>query len=80
MNAITPQRAGLVTDLYELTMAAGYWQSGRHNDVATFELSIRALPTTIILGQDGRIIFRQAGIDIPTFVHTLETEIRKGLE
>jgi len=44
MNALTPQRAGLITDLYELTMAAGYWQSGKYRDVATFELSIRALP------------------------------------
>ena len=44
MNALTPQRAGLITDLYELTMAAGYWQSGKYRDVATFELSIRSLP------------------------------------
>jgi len=44
MNALTPQRAGLITDLYELTMAAGYWQSGKYRDVATFELSVRSLP------------------------------------
>lgn len=44
MNALTPQRAGLITDLYELTMAAGYWQSGKSRDVATFELSVRSLP------------------------------------
>jgi len=44
MNALTPQRAGLITDLYELTMAAGYWQSGKFRDVATFELSVRSLP------------------------------------
>ena len=44
MNAMTPTRAGLVTDLYELTMAAGYWQSGKSRDLATFELSIRSLP------------------------------------
>lgn len=43
-------------------------------------MSIRGLPTTIILGPDGRIIFRQAGIDIPSFVTTLEEEIRKALK
>ena len=42
-------------------------------------LSIRGLPTTIILGPDGRIIFRQAGINIPSFIPTLEAEIRKAL-
>ena len=44
MSAFTPTRAGLLTDLYELTMAAGYWQSGKYHDVATFELSVRSLP------------------------------------
>ncbi len=44
MNALTPQRAGLITDLYELTMAAGYWQSGKFRDLASFELGVRALP------------------------------------
>lgn len=34
----------LNTDLYELTMAAGYFVSGKANDIATFELSIRRLP------------------------------------
>lgn len=34
----------LLTDLYELTMAAGYFAAGKHNDLATFELSIRRLP------------------------------------
>ena len=33
----------LDTDLYELTMAAGYFVSGKANDIATFELSIRRL-------------------------------------
>ncbi len=32
------------TDLYELTMAAGYFVSGKANDIATFELSVRRLP------------------------------------
>jgi len=35
---------GLLTDLYELTMAAGYWQAGKAAEIATFELSIRRLP------------------------------------
>lgn len=35
---------GLNTDLYELTMAAGYFMSGKAHDVATFELSVRRLP------------------------------------
>jgi nicotinate phosphoribosyltransferase len=34
----------LNTDLYELTMAAGYFAAGKTNDVATFELSVRRLP------------------------------------
>ena len=34
----------LLTDLYELTMAAGYFTTGKHHDVATFELSVRRLP------------------------------------
>lgn len=34
---------GLVTDLYQLTMAAGYFEQ-RMDDTATFELSIRHLP------------------------------------
>ncbi|MGD1073011.1 MAG: nicotinate phosphoribosyltransferase [Bryobacteraceae bacterium] len=35
---------GLLTDLYELTMAAGYYAAGKHNEIATFELSVRRLP------------------------------------
>jgi nicotinate phosphoribosyltransferase len=34
----------LLTDLYELTMAAGYFDAGRAAQMATFELSIRRLP------------------------------------
>jgi nicotinate phosphoribosyltransferase len=34
----------LLTDLYELTMAAGYYSTGKHHDLATFELSVRRLP------------------------------------
>lgn len=35
---------GLLTDLYELTMAAGYVQAGKTHEIATFELFIRHLP------------------------------------
>ena len=35
---------GLLTDLYELTMAAGYFEAGKASQKATFELSIRRLP------------------------------------
>jgi nicotinate phosphoribosyltransferase len=35
---------GLNTDLYQLTMAAGYFEAGKAQDRATFELSMRRLP------------------------------------
>ena len=34
----------LLTDLYELTMAAGYFAAGKHEDTGTFEFTIRRLP------------------------------------
>jgi nicotinate phosphoribosyltransferase len=34
----------LLTDLYELTMAAGYFQAGKSAETATFELTLRHLP------------------------------------
>jgi nicotinate phosphoribosyltransferase len=36
--------SALNTDLYELTMAAGYFVARKTGDVATFELSVRRLP------------------------------------
>jgi nicotinate phosphoribosyltransferase len=39
----TPQYSGLLTDLYELTMAAGYLETG-FEARATFEIFVRALP------------------------------------
>ena len=36
--------SALNTDLYELTMAAGYFEAGKSRDVATFELYFRRLP------------------------------------
>ena len=36
--------SALNTDLYELTMAAGYFAAGKTQEIATFELSVRRLP------------------------------------
>ncbi len=36
--------SALTTDLYQLTMAQGYWRHGRHLDRASFYLSIRRTP------------------------------------
>ncbi len=36
--------SALNTDLYELTMAAGYFAAGKTGEIATFELSVRRLP------------------------------------
>ena len=35
---------GIATDLYQLTMAAGYLANGRQDDVASFELFVRKFP------------------------------------
>src|SRR5579872_2561327 len=35
---------GLLTDLYELTMAAGYFAAGKAGERATFEFTVRRLP------------------------------------
>jgi len=35
---------GLLTDLYQLTMAAGYFRAGKVQERATFELYVRRLP------------------------------------
>ena len=36
--------SALDTDLYELTMSAGYFLAGKTSEIATFELSVRRLP------------------------------------
>ena len=41
---IVPGRLALSTDLYELTMAAGYFAQGAHDRTASFDLSVRSLP------------------------------------
>lgn len=53
---------GLATDLYELTMAAAYFESG-NNPLATFELFIRRMP-------EGRSFLIAAGLE--QVVHYLE--------
>lgn len=35
---------GLLTDLYQLTMAYGYWKTGRHDQEAVFHLFFRKHP------------------------------------
>ena len=40
---LTEEMLGLATDLYQLSMAAGYFEQGMR-DTATFELSVRHLP------------------------------------
>ncbi|MDP3784577.1 MAG: nicotinate phosphoribosyltransferase [bacterium] len=39
-----PLANALLTDLYQLTMAYGYWDSGRHEDPAVFDLFFRRCP------------------------------------
>jgi len=39
-----PGALGMLTDLYQLTMMAGYAASGRDHDRATFEMFVRKLP------------------------------------
>jgi nicotinate phosphoribosyltransferase len=41
---VTPEQLALITDLYELTMAAGYFSQGTADRTATFDLSVRSLP------------------------------------
>ncbi len=41
---VRSSRSALLTDLYQLTMAQGYWRSGRAGDEAVFHLFFRTLP------------------------------------
>jgi len=38
------ERSALLTDLYQLTMAYGYWRAGRHEEEAVFHLFFRRAP------------------------------------
>jgi thiol-disulfide isomerase/thioredoxin len=42
-------------------------------------LGIRALPTVLILDGEGRVVFRQVGLDPGSFVSTLEAKVRQAL-
>lgn len=47
MNTLLPQRyhgSALLTDLYQLTMAYGYWKTGTHTKEAVFHLFFRKAP------------------------------------
>ena len=44
MSFLGLQKTGLFTDLYQLTMAYGYWKSGRSGDKAAFNLFFRQRP------------------------------------
>ena len=46
MISSPPDYLGLLTDLYQLTMAAAYFECGKSQEVASFELSIRTLPAS----------------------------------
>ena len=56
-----PVPPATMTDLYELTMAAGYWKLGRTDERAIFTLSFRQAPFgggfTIAAGLEGVIAF-----------------------
>ena len=43
-------------------------------------LMVRALPTVMIFDAAGRVVFRQEGIDPPSFVETLDRKIRDALQ
>ena len=43
-------------------------------------MGVNALPTVMILDPEGRVAFRQVGLDFGSFVSTLETKIREILE
>lgn len=48
--------SALLTDFYQLTMAAGYFESGKTGDIATFDLFARRLP-------EGRSYLIAAGLE-----------------
>ena len=44
MRSLYRPSLALLTDLYQVTMAYGYWQTGRHLNQAVFHLSFRRHP------------------------------------
>lgn len=49
----TTRHSGLQTDLYQLTMAQGYWKLGRADEEAVFHLGFRKHPFAKRSGHDG---------------------------
>lgn len=45
MSRDLKDNVALLLDLYELTMAQGYWEAGKHSLEATFDLFVRNLPS-----------------------------------
>lgn len=78
--ADAPHRLALLTDLYQLTMACGYWKLGRHDAGAVFHLGFRAHPFdggyTIACGIASAVSFIEHfrfGADDLAYLATLET-------
>jgi nicotinate phosphoribosyltransferase len=44
VHGLWPRGLGLATDLYQITMCAGYWKRGIHNREAVFHLGFRKAP------------------------------------
>jgi len=42
-------------------------------------LGVRALPAVLILDPEGRVVFRQMGLDPGSFAETLEKKVRQAL-
>src|SRR4026207_2456646 len=63
-GGVTTEGRALLTDLYQLTMAYGYWRSGRSEREAVFHLSFRDSPFqcgfTLTAGLAPAIEFLQA--------------------
>jgi len=70
--------AGLLTDLYELTMSAAYWKAGKSDEVATFELSVRSIPVQrSFLLAAGFVPVRKPG-KLPADIHEVKYELEYG--
>ena len=52
MASLLPKHSGLYTDLYELTMAQGYFLTGKHETSSCFDYFFREYPF-----QGGYVVF-----------------------
>jgi nicotinate phosphoribosyltransferase len=63
MTLVDPASSALLTDLYELTMALGYWREGRAEQEAAFQLYFRTAPFrggyTIACGLEPAVAYLQ---------------------